>query len=393
MTQKDHDQPYNPLDDFRAEWEDYTGQQEETPPPVRETAAKVNKVTHEAIKNDLFGMKPLGKLIMPPANSEDEIIAKRFLCRRAGLLFPAPTGIGKSTFTIQTITQAALGETPYGLPFARKTKTLYVQAENDEGDMAEMRDGIYDASGYSTADLRLIDENVMVMSESTRTGLQLIEYVEGAVREFEPHILILDPLFAYLGGSASDQAVVSAFLRNMLNPMLQEQNIAAWLVHHTNKPPSGEQKSSWSAGEFAYLGSGSAEFANWSRAVLTIRQTAHPRIFELRSPKRGMRLGWTDGDGERTTVRYIAHAEKSIVWQDCDWHYAQEQIAEAKTPPGRPAIDVDPSRIPTHDGYPFVSASGADEAIKGLFSCKDSKALTIRKEYMHQVDGKWVMVN
>ena len=111
------------------------------------------------------------------------------------------------------------------------------------------------------------------------------------------------------------------FLRNMLNPLLREFNCAAIVVHHTNKPPSGKEKPDWSAGDFAYLGGGSAEWANWARAVLGLRSLGSHSVFELRAGKRGGRLGWKEEDGEtKAYFKLIAHAKEpgAICWREAE---------------------------------------------------------------------------
>jgi hypothetical protein len=349
--------------------------QEAPEPPVihhgnNGSKEKLNQVVEAAMADQIALVKSINDLKKPDVNSEDEIIGNRFLCRRGGLLFPAPTGIGKSTFTIQTMTRAALGHEAYGLRFVRPTKVLYVQAENDEGDMAEMRDGLYDAMGYNINEMKIIGENFLVLSESNRTGAKLIEYLYGVVREFEPTLIVLDPIFSYLGGNASEQAAVSMFLRNMLNPMLHDLNIAAWLIHHTNKPPTGEQKREWSGQDFAYLGSGSAEWANWARAALAIRQIGLEGTFELRAGKRGGRLGWDDPDGNRVSHRYIAHAKGSICWQDADWQGVQEQLGKGS--PGAKSKSYDIGKIQKQS--PFASRTEAVKAIMEAANCKERSA-------------------
>lgn len=380
-----------PLDLIKKEYAEYQAEQERMEPEVVQEETphiptpepqkpsniitlreRVQGVVDTALVNDVAMVKSINDLKKPDVNSEDEIIGNRFLCRRGGLLFPAPTGIGKSTFTIQTMTRAALGHEAYGLRFVRPTKVLYVQAENDEGDMAEMRDGLYDAMGYNINEMKVIGENFLVLSESNRTGAKLIEYLYGVVREFEPTLLVLDPIFSYLGGNASEQAAVSMFLRNMLNPMLHDLNIAAWLIHHTNKPPTGEQKREWSGQDFAYLGSGSAEWANWARAALAIRQIGLDGTFELRAGKRGGRLGWNDPEGQRVSHRYIAHAKGSICWQDADWESVQEQLGGGGGKPGVKAKAYDIGKI--QKLAPYASRAGAVRAIMDEAKCKERAA-------------------
>jgi hypothetical protein len=343
---------------------------------------KVDEVVQVEMADQIAPVKSINDLVKALPGGDDEIIADRFLCKRGGLLFPAPTGIGKSTFVIQSLCLAALGREAYGLQFVRPTKTLYVQAENDESDLAGMRDGIYEFAGFSSEEVGKIGENMLVLTEANRTGMMLIEYLRGVVDEFRPDLVVLDPIFSYLGGNASEQAMVSTFLRNMLNPMLLDMDVAAWLVHHTNKPPSGMEKREWSGGEFAYLGSGSSEWANWARAMLTIRQIGLEDVYELRAGKRGRRLGWEDPAGSPVLNRYIAHAKGSICWQEADWDYVQEQLGGKKKSQGRPSKDVNPDDIIKLDGYPFMSKEGAIEAIAGLAKCGRRTAIDLVDKYM-----------
>jgi hypothetical protein len=131
----------------------------------------------------------------------------------------------------------------------------------------------------------------------------------------------VDTALAYLGGEAGSQKDVGGFLRNMLNPLLREFNCAAVVVHHTNKPPVGKEKPDWNAGDFAYLGGGSAEWANWARAVVALRSLGSHSVFELRAAKRGMRLRWKEQDGITTAyARLIAHSKEDgvICWRDAE---------------------------------------------------------------------------
>lgn len=388
-----------PLDIVKQKYSDYQAEQAAKEPPAPEPvihiAKKVDDAVIEVMGDEIPQVKSINDLVYVKPGGADEIIGDRFLCRRGGLLFPAPTGIGKSTFVIQTLCQAALGHEAYGLRFTRPTKTLYVQAENDDSDLAGMRDGIYEASDFNVQEVNQIGDRLLVLNESNRTGIKLIEYIRGVIDEFRPDLLVLDPIFSYLGGSASEQAMVSMFLRNMLNPMMLETDIACWLVHHTNKPPSGEQKREWQGGEFAYLGAGSAEWANWARATLTIRQIGLDDVFELRAGKRGRRLRWQDPDGNPVVHRYIAHAKGSICWQEADWNHVQDLLGggEEKRPQGRPTKDIDPESIKKLPDYPFVTKEGAIHAVMGMAKCGERTAIKLVDKHMIKLgegkDARW----
>jgi hypothetical protein len=107
----------------------------------------------------------------------------------------------------------------------------------------------------------------------------------------------------------------------MLNPLVHDINCGVVVVHHTNKPASGKEKPDWSAGDFAYLGGGSAEWANWARAVIALRSLGSHSVFELRAAKRGGRLGWKESDGEtKAFAKNVAHANEPgvICWREAD---------------------------------------------------------------------------
>jgi hypothetical protein len=104
----------------------------------------------------------------------------------------------------------------------------------------------------------------------------------------------------------------------MINPLIREYDCGLIMAHHTNKPPSGREKPNWQAGDFAYLGTGSAEWANWARAVLALRSIGSHQVFELVAPKRGGRLGWRDAGDNPVYQKFLAHSKEPgvICWQE-----------------------------------------------------------------------------
>ena len=130
----------------------------------------------------------------------------------------------------------------------------------------------------------------------------------------------MDPAFAYLGGDSNSQKDVSHFMRELLNPLLQRHQVGLVLAHHTNKPLRGKEKDNWEAGDYAYLGAGSAEWINPARAALALRSIGSDSIFELRSPKRGKRLGWKDEYEQATVFQDAAHFREPgiICWRKAD---------------------------------------------------------------------------
>ena len=265
--------------------------------------------------------KSLGDLKRRTADDPNELLRTGYLCRGGGLLLAAPTGIGKSSFALQAMILWALGRACFGITPTRPLKSLLIQAENDDGDLAEMRDGVIAGMDLTDDEKKTAMENVIVFQENTRTGKAFFDFSVAPLLELhQPDLLWIDPALSYIGSNASAQEAVGYFLRNLLNPLLSQFRCGCIVIHHTNKPSKGEEKSAWQAGDFAYLGSGSAEWANWARAVLAIRSVGSHEVFELHAGKRGQRIGWRDGDGKISRARFIGHATEPgvICWRDAD---------------------------------------------------------------------------
>src|SRR5438874_3603439 len=108
-------------------------------------------------------------LDLQPAKSDDgnTLLGNRFLCRGGGLLFVGSSGIGKSTAVIQMGICWAVGRECFGIPPRQSLKILYVQAENDEGDLCEMRDGVLERLGLTNEELDKLDHNFTCVFESS----------------------------------------------------------------------------------------------------------------------------------------------------------------------------------------------------------------------------------
>jgi len=260
--------------------------------------------------------------------ADNVLLGKRYLCRGGALLIAGPTGIGKSSFTYQAGIQWALGKPFHGIQPSKPLRVLIVQAENDDGDIAEIRDGIFRGLNLTEDEQAEACRQVQVVCETVATGFDFISLLAELVEKHKPDLIVIDPLFAYCGCNVSDQERMSQFLRNWLNPILQAHGCGLILVHHTNKPASGTEKPKWQAGDFAYLGSGTAEIANWARAVIGIRSIGSHKVFEIVLGKRGRRAGPVNTDGEPIYTFYAKHAATGICWEPVDED-------EALTSPGK----------------------------------------------------------
>jgi len=265
-------------------------------------------------------IKTLAELVrVQSGHDPDELLKYRYLSRGGGLLLVAQTGAGKSSFVMQAAMLWALERPFFGITPARPLRTLIVQAENDEGDMAEMRDGVLESIDLDAESRDLVLSSVRTVYDNAHTSHQFGQVLRSLLTATPTDLLVIDPALAYLGGDSGQQKDVSLFLRNILNPILTEFRIGLILVHHTTKPPKGDERSKWQGGDFAYLGAGAAEWGNWARGIINIE--AKETVYKLRLPKRGKRIGWRDAENNAEVLRYIAHAKDpaQIYWREADF--------------------------------------------------------------------------
>jgi hypothetical protein len=262
---------------------------------------------------------PLSELQAPAVDPREELLKHRFLCRGGGALLVAPTGIGKSVLSMQCMILWSLGRTCFGITPARPLTSLLLQAENDSGDLWEMVHGVCAGLQLSERDREKAFAAIRFENLDSRTGRDFLRSdVSPLLRTHKPDLLWIDPVLAYLGGDASSQKDVSGFLRTGLNPLIHKYDCGCILVHHTAKPAKGEDRSEWGGNDFAYLGMGSSEWANWARAVIAVRGLKSNTTFELRLGKRGARVGWKNADGSSSFTRLIQHSASGICWVDAD---------------------------------------------------------------------------
>jgi hypothetical protein len=268
--------------------------------------------------------KSAGELRLAPApeNDETEIFAKRFLCRKGGMLLVSATGQGKSTLLVQASYLWTLGRGAFGLVPAKPLKILFIQAENDDGDLREMLQGVergLGAAGLTEEEMKVADSHLRFITETSITGDDFITRLVLILKEiknegFCPDILIVDPVLSYLGKDPSKTDDVSHFLRNGINKISCDHNLSPILIAHTSKPANlrnGQQNRTPLDDVYAALGS--VEWANWARGIVVLKPMGGG-MFELRAPKRGTRLGWKTPLGERSFARRLAHARDGIYW-------------------------------------------------------------------------------
>jgi hypothetical protein len=277
-----------------------------------------------------------------PEADPSALLGDRWVCQGGQLLLVGQSGVGKSSLTVQAAMMWALGLPFFGIKPARALRSLFIQAENDAGDMAEIVQGVM---SYVVASAKMpqpdavkkLKENVVFVRVTAQTGEAFVEVVRELLEKHGPMDLVFgDPLLSYIGDDISQQAVTSHFLRGLCNPLAFEHKFAWVWSHHTGKPQSdSKSRQHWNANDFAYIGLGSSELTNWARAIAVLQTTKEQGTFKLLLAKRGLRAGVVDDHRLPVTSIIIQHADSGLHWEPGKLDEEEDQTAGAKGHAGR----------------------------------------------------------
>jgi RecA-family ATPase len=265
--------------------------------------------------------KSLADFERPANNDETCLLGKnRYACRGGGFVLSGPSGVGKTSTIIQMASQFTLGRDFMGITSTGKHRILIIQAEDDDGDIGEIKDSVFRSMNYTEEECEGIRERVFIIRLKTHVGDRFIQVLPEIIRKYQPDIVVLNPLLSYLGGDVSKQEVTSKFLREGLNSVNAEDKFMWILVHHTNKPSGDKNQAKKNSNEYMYNMTGSSDIVNWARGIITLESTAAEGVFVLRLAKRGMRAGVrvnkSDNPAfpqwETVTKIYMKHSKQSI---------------------------------------------------------------------------------
>lgn len=274
------------------------------------------------------------------AKDATQLLGKRWICRGGSALWVGSSGLGKSVLCLQAAITWATAESFFGInPHGEGLRSLIIQAENDEGDVAESIQGVFKALSLSDKQQGLVKDRVTIVRDCTSTGEKFVDRVRRLVEKHKPNLVWVDPLLAFIGGDLSNQETAGGFLRNLLNPLSLSAGFAWMLIHHTPKPV--REGVGYQGADKAYSGFGSSELTNWARSVLTLAPCGEDaegrRIYRLEVTKRGKRSNLCRNGiiAENSVQPFVnlRHGDIGLAWIEAG-------EPERKTP-GRPEIIVD----------------------------------------------------
>ena len=267
---------------------------------------------------------------------ENTFFQGRFLCRKGAMLFVGPSGIGKSSASVQQDICWSIGREAFGIRPTRPLRILHIQAENDEDDMTEMVRGVAAEIQMSDAERNTCLRNLLTRQHSITSGKRFLsDFLNPALEADRPDIVRIDPLHAYAGCDITNAQEIGMFCREGIQPLMDKYGCGSILNHHTPKT-TNRDTSNWRASDWMYSGAGSADLTNWVRAIMVIEPTANPGAFRFIAPKRGRRLGWITQGGESTIEKLFCHSEGKISWREA----TEDEVASIKSKgKGQPPTD------------------------------------------------------
>ncbi len=249
-------------------------------------------------------------LKMDTEKSARTLIGQGHWLGRGNIFFVvAPAGIGKSVLVSQMQCQWTLGRDLFGIPARQPLRTLVIQAENDDVELALNAKGIANGMQYTPEECKYISDNSMTITESGVFGDKFIAWLQARINEFQPDLVLVDNLNSYIGGDVSDEKAVKVFLRNGLINLAQKSGCIIGVIHHTPKVRK-EQTT-----DDMYLGAGSAEITNAPRGILVLQSSMLEGQYHLKCVKRNKPSGLRDSTGKPAKTVLLSHSEHGACWQ------------------------------------------------------------------------------
>lgn len=262
-----------------------------------------------------------------PIDYGENLLGERFLERGGVVAIVAPSGVGKSSTSVQMAILWALGRPAFHIAPAEPLSVLVVQNEDSENDAKGPFQGVLQSYGLTSDDIAELGERLNLRRLTGARGTSAALEMSAMIDETCPDLLIVNPLNAFTPGKQGEETEV--FLRECLQPLATEQHIGILAVHHT--PKLGRQNGVGTGkDEYTrqYNGAGTAEVANALRGIINIAPVGSG-IFRFTADKRGRKIGWR-WEGKPTIERYFRHCSNPdnadlIWWEDA----APEDVQKA----------------------------------------------------------------
>jgi len=239
-----------------------------------------------------------------PIDPATNLLGNRFLTTGSGSFLIAPSGHGKSSFTIQALISFAIGRPAFGIQPPRPLRILCIQSEDDDAETKKFAQMIR-VMGLTDSELQFLRENTRFEYRNDLTGDKFLRALDSFLSEWTADLVIINPLTGFLLADLKDEERVANFLRARLNPILAKHRCAAFVVRHTPKTNFTRlENMQWY--DWMYAMSGCASLTNWARAVLVLAPSKIPGTYRLIAAKRFHEIQWTERE------YWFAHSNEAI---------------------------------------------------------------------------------
>ena len=262
---------------------------------VEEASAIVGSLSH--ILESSVPVKPIGKGFRDFKLIADDhpsvLLGHKWLSRGEKAMVIGQTGVGKSVWCMQAAATWATGKSFFGIKPARPLRSLIIQAEDSDSDLADMVwSYIHRIKPAKQDDVYNLLDGVRVFYNDTERGEDFATFARQCLREFpDPDLIWINPVFAYIDGDINKTEDAGYFMRTLLGRLNPNHQWAYMCMHHTPKPPRGDNSESTKWSDIAYQYSGNAELVNPCRATISLNALEEHGQFEMVMGKRAGRAG------------------------------------------------------------------------------------------------------
>lgn len=237
--------------------------------------------------------RPLFSFDLVKDNDQSILLGDRYLNRGDGAVIVSTSGMGKSAVAIQGATELALEKGPFGIQGNGPLRSLIIQSEDSDGDVAEVAYSMKHVLRLTPEQITTVNSRVIVVTDRVNRGLRFIAALKALIAEHKPDLVWINPLQAFIDGDVTDSKDLGQFLREGLNSLNQPATFGYVIIHHTTKPATGKERSERLWHEVMYDMAGGAEIINWARAIISLRAAETEGHFNMVLAKRGRRAGVT----------------------------------------------------------------------------------------------------
>ena len=275
-------------------------------PDLAEAIAPRIAALASATEVKLLPVVPATEFRMMPRTDQTCLLGNRYLNRGDGAVLVGNSGMGKSSMMLQMAVLFALGRPAFGVKPNGSLKSLIIQSEDSEGDIAEVMASIVHMLELKDEALLTVKTKVLIVTDRIHRGASFIREVGSHLKATRPDLVWVNPLAAFVDGDISAAVDAGRFLREQLNGLNHDCSFGWMIVHHTTKPPSDKGKGETKWNEAQYGMAGSYEVISWARAIMVLRASAEPGEFDLILAKRGTRADVrVETESESGTTTYL----------------------------------------------------------------------------------------